>query len=66
MNSIFSSLLTETRVLCAAAYAAGGRAIFTEQYPVLEVPILDDEPIYDTDFDIDIVDGPLFDTYPDE
>jgi hypothetical protein len=53
-------------LLCAAAYAAGGRAIFTEQYPVLEVPILDDEPIYDTDFDIDIIDGPLFDTYPDE
>jgi hypothetical protein len=52
--------------LCAAAYAAGGRAIFTEQYPILEVPILVDEPIYDTDFDLDIVNGPLFDTYLDE
>jgi hypothetical protein len=66
MNSRFSSLLTETHVLCAAAYAAGGRAIFTKQYPVLEVPILGDEPVYDTDFNIDIVDGPLFDTYPNE
>jgi hypothetical protein len=56
-----------TRVLRAAADADGERPIFTEEYTVLEVPILGDEPIYDTsydDFDTDLADGPIFHINP--